>query len=172
MEGKETRFGISASSLFATVTTDASCGAVNSMHDSFTPIGGAIPLINLYVRRNYLRRSREAGLYGMLMYMIVAVFIAGLYGRTGSRIWGKKNGEVRSSVAIIAVLYIFVFASNVIPLTCIIGQFYLVRAMSITSGPHGFSEILYAFCFRDRQQRLGIRGVSANTILLQHDSSA
>jgi K+-transporting ATPase ATPase A chain len=103
MEGKETRFGIAASTLFATVTTDASCGAVNSMHDSFTPIGGLVPLGNLMCDETIFG-GVGAGLYGMLMYVVVAVFIAGLMvGRTPEYV-GKKIEKYEVRMAIVAVL--------------------------------------------------------------------
>jgi K+-transporting ATPase ATPase A chain len=111
MEGKETRFGIAASVLFATVTTAASCGAVNSMHDSFTPIGGAVPLVNLMCDETIFG-GVGAGLYGMLMYAVVAVFIAGLMvGRTPEYI-GKKIEKSEVRMAILAILILF--ASNVL----------------------------------------------------------
>ena len=106
MEGKETRFGIAASALFATVTTDASCGAVNSMHDSYTPIGGAVPLVNLMCDETIFG-GVGAGLYGMLMYAVIAVFIAGLMvGRTPEYI-GKKIEKFEVRMAILAVLILF-----------------------------------------------------------------
>jgi len=106
MEGKETRFGISASALFATVTTDASCGAVNSMHDSFTPLGGAVTLINMMCDETIFG-GVGAGLYGMLMYAVVAVFIAGLMvGRTPEYI-GKKIEKFEVRMAILAILILF-----------------------------------------------------------------
>jgi K+-transporting ATPase ATPase A chain len=111
MEGKETRFGIAGSTLFATVTTDASCGAVNSMHDSFTAIGGAVPLINLMCDETIFG-GVGAGLYGMLMYAVVAVFIAGLMvGRTPEYV-GKKIEKFEVRMVIVAVLILF--ASNVL----------------------------------------------------------
>jgi K+-transporting ATPase ATPase A chain len=115
MEGKETRFGISASTLFATVTTDASCGAVNSMHDSFTPIGGMIPLSNLMCDE-VIFGGVGAGLYGMLMYAVVAVFLAGLMvGRTPEYI-GKKIEKYEVRMAILAVL---ILVANVVAWTAL-----------------------------------------------------
>lgn len=111
MEGKETRFGIAASALFATVTTDASCGAVDSMHDSYTPIGGAVPLVNMMCDETIFG-GVGAGLYGMLMYAVVAVFIAGLMvGRTPEYL-GKKIEKFEVRMAILAVLILF--AGNVL----------------------------------------------------------
>jgi K+-transporting ATPase ATPase A chain len=110
MEGKETRFGIAASTLFATVTTDASCGAVNSMHDSYTPVGGAVPLINLMCDETIFGGC-GAGLYGMLMYAVIAVFIAGLMvGRTPEYL-GKKIEKFEVRMAIMAVL---ILVANVV----------------------------------------------------------
>jgi potassium-transporting ATPase potassium-binding subunit len=106
MEGKETRFGLSASTLFATVTTDASCGAVNSMHDSYTPLGGAVPLINIMCDE-VIFGGVGAGLFGMLMYAVVAVFLAGLMvGRTPEYV-GKKIEKYEVRMAILAVLILF-----------------------------------------------------------------
>jgi K+-transporting ATPase ATPase A chain len=106
MEGKEVRFGIGASTLFANVTTDASCGAVNSMHDSYTPLGGAVPLINMMCDETIFG-GVGAGLFGMLMYAVVAVFIAGLMvGRTPEYV-GKKIEKFEVRMAILAVLILF-----------------------------------------------------------------
>src|SRR5436309_4473079 len=103
MEGKETRFGISASALFATVTTDASCGAVNSMHDSYTPLGGLVPIFNMQTDE-VIFGGAGAGLYGMLLYAILGVFIAGLMvGRTPEYV-GKKIQEYELQMAMLAVL--------------------------------------------------------------------
>ena len=103
MEGKETRFGIAQSTLFATVTTDASCGAVNSMHDSYTPLGGLVPLFNIQTGE-VIFGGVGAGLYGMLLYAIVGVFIAGLMvGRTPEYI-GKKIEQKEVKMAMLAIL--------------------------------------------------------------------
>jgi K+-transporting ATPase ATPase A chain len=103
MEGKETRFGIAASALFATVTTDASCGAVNGMHDSFTPLGGLVPLFNIQTGE-VIFGGTGAGLYGILLYAILAVFIAGLMvGRTPEYV-GKKIGQKEVKMAMVALL--------------------------------------------------------------------
>src|SRR5262249_47362708 len=114
MEGKETRFGISGSALFATVTTDASCGAVNSMHDSYTPLGGLVPMFNMQTDE-VIFGGVGAGLYGMLLYAIVGVFIAGLMvGRTPEYI-GKKIQQKEVKMALLAILatsfLILVFSS-------------------------------------------------------------
>src|SRR5262249_30493861 len=120
MEGKEARFGIGTSALFATVTTDASCGAVNSMHDSYTPLGGLVPLFNMQTDE-VIFGGVGAGLYGMLMYAIVGVFIAGLMvGRTPEYI-GKKIQQKEVKMALFAILatafFILVFSgvTTVIP---------------------------------------------------------
>src|SRR6185369_7524684 len=105
MEGKETRFGVSASALYATVTTDASCGAVNSMHDSFTPLGGLVPLANIQLGE-VVFGGTGAGLYGMLIYVVLTVFIAGLMvGRTPEYL-GKK---IESREMKLAMLYVLIF---------------------------------------------------------------
>ena len=121
MEGKEVRFGIANSALFATVTTDASCGAVNSMHDSFTPIGGLVPLFNM-MTGEVIFGGTGAGLYGILLYCIVAVFIAGLMvGRTPEYL-GKKIEQKEVKMAMLAVIacafsiLVFSAISTVIPL--------------------------------------------------------
>jgi len=141
MEGKEVRFGIAGSALYATVTTDASCGCVNSMHDSFTPIGGLVPLANIQLGE-LIFGGVGAGLYGMIVMVILTVFIAGLMvGRTPEYL-GKK---VQSREVRMAMLYVLIFPATIL----------LFSAMSVllpdglkgldNAGPHGFSEILYAF---------------------------
>ena len=118
MEGKETRFGIANSALFATVTTDASCGAVNSMHDSYTPLGGMVPLVNIMCDETIFG-GVGAGLYGMLMYAVIAVFIAGLMvGRTPEYV-GKKIEKFEVRMAILAVLILF---ANVVVWTGLASQ--------------------------------------------------
>ncbi len=141
MEGKEVRFGIATSALYATVTTDASCGAVNSMHDSFTPIGGMVPLVNIQLGE-LIFGGVGSGLYGMLVMAILTVFIAGLMvGRTPEYL-GKKiqSREVRMAMLYVlifpAVILLFSAASVVLPAG--------LRGLN-NAGPHGLSEILYAF---------------------------
>jgi K+-transporting ATPase ATPase A chain len=141
MEGKEVRFGIANSALYATVTTDASCGAVNSMHDSFTPIGGMVPLVNIQLGE-LIFGGVGSGLYGMLVMAILTVFIAGLMvGRTPEYL-GKKiqSREVRMAMLYVlifpAVILLFTAASVVLPAG--------LRGLN-NAGPHGLSEILYAF---------------------------
>ena len=141
MEGKEVRFGIFNSSLFATVTTDASCGAVNSMHDSFTPLGGFIPLFNIQLGE-IIFGGVGAGLYGMIVYVVLAVFIAGLMvGRTPEYL-GKKIESYDVKVAAIAVL---LMAFSILGFS---GWAVLTpwgQAGQNNAGPHGLSEILYAY---------------------------
>jgi K+-transporting ATPase ATPase A chain len=141
MEGKEVRFGIASSALYATVTTDASCGAVNSMHDSFTPIGGMVPLVNMQLGE-LIFGGVGSGLYGMLVMAILTVFIAGLMvGRTPEYL-GKKiqSREVRMAMLYVlifpAVILLFTAASVVLPTG--------LKGLN-NAGPHGLSEILYAF---------------------------
>jgi potassium-transporting ATPase potassium-binding subunit len=157
MEGKETRFGISASTLFATVTTDASCGAVNSMHDSYTPLGGAVPLINLMCDETIFG-GVGAGLYGMLMYAVIAVFIAGLMvGRTPEYI-GKKIEKFEVRMAIVAMLILF---ASVALFTALASSSNLPP--NANSGAHGFSEILYAYCSTVGNNGSAFAGLAGNT---------
>jgi len=180
MEGKETRFGISASALYATVTTDASCGAVNSMHDSFTPMGGAVPLVNLMCDETIFG-GVGAGLYGMLMYAVIAVFIAGLMvGRTPEYL-GKKIEKFEVRMVIVAILILF--GSNVF-FTALSTNLNIPQSVAAwnhvnnssptlyegatynnvnNSGPHGFSEILYAFCSATGNNGSAFAGLTANT---------
>jgi K+-transporting ATPase ATPase A chain len=141
MEGKEVRFGIASSSLFATVTTDASCGAVNGMHDSFTPLGGMVPLANIMLGE-VVFGGVGSGLYGMLIFVVLAVFIAGLMvGRTPEYL-GKK---VEAYDVKMAMLYALIFPFVVLSFAAI---FVLIpQGVSVTNNPgaHGFSEILYSF---------------------------
>jgi K+-transporting ATPase ATPase A chain len=176
MEGKEVRFGIARSALFATVTTDASCGAVNSMHDSFTPIGGLVPMANI-MSGEVIFGGVGAGLYGMLMYAILAVFIAGLMvGRTPEYL-GKKVEGYEVKMAMLASL---VLAADVLCFTAVCSVVHvphpdtywntvsgtanaLASANTNNNGPHGFSEILYAFdsCTGNNGSAFG--GLSGNT---------
>jgi K+-transporting ATPase ATPase A chain len=142
MEGKEVRNGITESALFATVTTDASCGAVNGMHDSFTPLGGMVPLANIMLGE-VIFGGVGSGLYGMLIFVVQAVFIAGLMvGRTPEYL-GKK---IESYDIKMAMLYVLIFPFVILTLAAV---FVLLpdTGLSVLSnaGPHGFSEILYAF---------------------------
>lgn len=159
MEGKETRFGISASSLFAVVTTAASCGAVNAMHDSFTPIGGAVPLVMMQLGE-VVFGGVGTGLYGMLVFAILAVFIAGLMiGRTPEYL-GKKIEpfEMKMSAVAILVTPIVVLAGTAIAVLAGDG-----KAGIANPGVHGFSEILYAFTSAANNNGSAFAGLSANT---------
>jgi K+-transporting ATPase ATPase A chain len=141
MEGKEVRFGIFNSALFATVTTDASCGAVNSMHDSFTPLGGFIPLFNIQLGE-IIFGGVGAGLYGMIVYVVLAVFIAGLMvGRT-PEYFGKKIESYDVKVAAIAVL---LMAFSILGFSGWAALTPWGQAGQNNAGPHGLSEILYAY---------------------------
>src|SRR5438132_4897598 len=141
MEGKETRFGLANSALYATVTTDASCGAVNSWHDSFTPFGGLVPLFNIQLAE-VVFGGVGAGLYGMLVMAVLSVFIAGLMvGRTPEYL-GKKI-EARDMK--LAMLFILIFPAVIL---MPVGVAVVIKAglAGISNpGPHGFSQILYAF---------------------------
>jgi potassium-transporting ATPase potassium-binding subunit len=170
MEGKETRFGIAASALFATVTTDASCGAVNSMHDSYTPLGGLVPLFNMQTDE-VIFGGVGAGLYGMLLYAILGVFIAGLMvGRTPEYI-GKKIQQKEVKMALFAVLatafLILVFSgiSIVAPFTK--GGYWNPPGPAIANlnnaGPHGLSEMLYAYTSASENNGSAFAGISAGT---------
>ncbi|MBO9685536.1 MAG: potassium-transporting ATPase subunit KdpA [Mitsuaria chitosanitabida] len=159
MEGKETRFGIGASSLFAVITTAASCGAVNAMHDSFTPIGGAVPLVMMQLGE-VVFGGVGTGLYGMLIFAILAVFIAGLMiGRTPEYL-GKKIEpfEMKMSAVAILVTPIVVLAGTAIAVLAADG-----KAGIANPGAHGFSEILYAFTSAANNNGSAFAGLSANT---------
>jgi potassium-transporting ATPase potassium-binding subunit len=158
MEGKEVRFGIAASSLFATVTTDASCGAVNAMHDSLTPIGGLVPLFNMQVGE-VIFGGVGAGLYGMLLFAILAVFIAGLMvGRTPEYL-GKKIEGKEVKMAMVALIA----TSSVILLFSGIATYGVGLSALGNQGPHGFAEILYAFSSSAANNGSAFGGLSANT---------
>ena len=162
MEGKETRFGIAASALFATVTTDASCGAVNSMHDSFTPLGGCVPLFNLLCDETIFG-GVGAGLYGMLMYVVVTVFVAGLMvGRTPEYL-GKKIEQYEVRMAILAVLILA--ADNLFFQALATSSTVPSGAGAVTSngGPHGFTEIMYAYSSATGNNGSAFAGLAANT---------
>jgi K+-transporting ATPase ATPase A chain len=160
MEGKETRFGITNSILFSVVTTDASCGAVNSMHDSLSPIAGMIPMINIMLGE-VIFGGVGAGIYGMLIFVILTVFIAGLMvGRTPEYL-GKKIGAFEIQMAILAV-----FATNLI--IQIFTAWASVSSPGLSSlnnaGPHGFSEILYAYTSAAGNNGSAFAGLNANTL--------
>jgi K+-transporting ATPase ATPase A chain len=142
MEGKETRFGIADSTLFATITTDASCGAVNGMHDSFTPLGGMVPLANIMLGE-VVFGGVGSGLYGMLIFVVLSVFIAGLMvGRTPEYL-GKK---IEAYDVKMAMLYALIFTFIVLTFTAVYVMLPNTGLSVLTNtGPHGLSEILYAF---------------------------
>jgi K+-transporting ATPase ATPase A chain len=160
MEGKETRFGIADSALFATVTTDASCGAVNGMHDSFTPLGGLVPLVNIMLGE-VVFGGVGAGLYGIVVFVILAVFIAGLMvGRTPEYL-GKKIEAYDIKMAMLAVL----ISSTVILLFSAVASVEKFGTSSITNpGPHGLSQILYAYTSSAGNNGSAFAGLNANTL--------
>ncbi len=159
MEGKEVRNGIAESALFATITTDASCGAVNGMHDSFTPLGGMIPLSNIMLGE-VVFGGVGSGLYGMLIFVVLAVFIAGLMvGRTPEYL-GKK---VEAYDVKMAMLYTLIFTFIVLTFTAVFVLLPNVGLSSLTNpGPHGLSEILYAFTSGAGNNGSAFAGLSAN----------
>jgi len=160
MEGKEVRFGIANSALFATVTTDASCGAINSWHDSFTPLGGLVPLANIMLSETIFG-GVGAGMYGILIYVVLAVFIAGLMvGRTPEYL-GKK---IESYDVKMAMLVTLVFPLVILGFTAISAASPSFGTSSILNpGPHGLSEILYAFTSATGNNGSAFGGLTANT---------
>ena len=159
MEGKEVRFGVVGSALFAVVTTAASCGAVNAMHDSFTALGGLIPLFNMELGEVVVG-GVGAGIYGFLLFAILAVFVAGLMvGRTPEYV-GKKieAREVKLAVLAIAVLPLMILGGSAIAAVAQAGL-----AGPLNKGPHGFSEILYAFSSATANNGSAFAGLSAGT---------
>jgi len=159
MEGKEVRFGIANSALYATVTTDASCGAVNSMHDSFTPLGGLVPLLNIQLGE-VIFGGVGAGLYGMLVMVVLTVFIAGLMvGRTpeylGKRIQAR---EVQA-----AMLYVLIFPATILTLTALSSVIGPGLKGLNNAGPHGLSEILYAFSSTTGNNGSAFAGLTGST---------
>ena len=169
MEGKEMRFGVFNSALFATITTDASCGAVNSMHDSFTPVGGLVPLFNIQLGE-IVFGGVGAGLYGMLVFVLLAVFIAGLMvGRTPEYLGKKIQAfEIKMSGLVVLVLTLSILGFS----AWAAGANNFGAPDPVTSaltngtnnnGPHGFSEILYAFSSATGNNGSAFAGISANT---------
>ena len=160
MEGKEVRFGIANSALLATVTTDASCGAINGWHDSFTPLGGMVPLVNIMLSE-VIFGGVGAGMYGMLIYIVLAVFIAGLMvGRTPEYL-GKKIEAYDVKMAMLVVL--------VFPLVILSSQRFRrstdsALPASLNPGPHGLSEILYAFTSQAGNNGSAFAGLTTNTL--------
>jgi K+-transporting ATPase ATPase A chain len=159
MEGKEVRFGIIASALFAVITTAASCGAVNAMHDSFTALGGMIPLINMQLGEIIIG-GVGAGLYGMLLFTVLAVFVAGLMvGRTPEYV-GKKIEAKEVKMAMLAIL--------ILPLmylgwTAVAVVYPPAAASMANAGPHGFSEVLYAYTSQTANNGSAFAGLTGNT---------
>jgi K+-transporting ATPase ATPase A chain len=159
MEGKESRFGIAASALFATITTATSCGAVNGMHDSFTPLGGFVPLFQMQLGE-VVFGGVGTGLYSMLIFAIVGVFIAGLMiGRTPEYL-GKKIEAFEMKMSSIAIL---VMPFIVLTGTAVAVSLDAGRAAVANPGAHGFSEILYAFSSAGNNNGSAFAGISANT---------
>ena len=160
MEGKEVRFGIVASALFAVVTTAASCGAVNALHDSFTAVGGMIPLINMQLGEIIIG-GVGAGLYGMLLFVVIAIFVAGLMvGRTPEYV-GKKIEAKEVKMAMLAIL--------ILPLmylgwTAVAVVYPAAVASMANAGPHGFSEALYAFTSQTANNGSAFGGLTGNTL--------
>jgi len=159
MEGKEVRFGIFNSALFATVTTDTSCGAVNCMHDSLTPLGGLVPLFNLHIGE-VVFGGVGSGLYGMLIFVILAIFIAGLMvGRTPEYL-GKKIQSYDVKVSALAIL---AMAFCALGFTAWAAVTDWGQAGLNNNGPHGFSEILYAYSSATANNGSAFAGLTTNT---------
>jgi K+-transporting ATPase ATPase A chain len=158
MEGKEVRFGVFNSALFATITTDASCGAVNSMHDSFTPIGGMIPLLNIHLGE-IIFGGVGAGLYGMLVFIVVAIFLAGLMvGRTPEYLGKKIEGyDIKA-----ASLSILILTFSILSFTALSSVSGWGIAGLNNNGPHGFSEMLYAYSSGTGNNGSAFAGLTAN----------
>jgi K+-transporting ATPase ATPase A chain len=160
MEGKEVRFGTAMSSLFATITTDVSCGAVNTAHDSLTPLGGMIPIINIELGE-IVFGGVGSGLYGMLLWAVVAMFVAGLMvGRTPEYL-GKKIEAREVKMSMLAIL---ILALSILGFTALAAVTKAGLAGPQNAGPHGFSEILYAFSSATGNNGSAFAGLSANTI--------
>jgi K+-transporting ATPase ATPase A chain len=160
MEGKEVRFGITNSALFAAVTTDASCGAVNSMHDSFMPLGGLVPLVNIMLGE-VVFGGVGAGMYGILIMIILTVFIAGLMvGRTPEYL-GKK---IEAYDVKMAMLYVLVFPLTILIFTAIasLSPTYGLSSLN-NAGPHGLTEMIYAYTSSAGNNGSAFAGLNANT---------
>jgi K+-transporting ATPase ATPase A chain len=160
MEGKETRFGIANSALFATITTDASCGAVNSWHDSFTPLGGMVPLVNIMLGE-VIFGGVGAGMYGILVFIVLSVFIAGLMvGRTPEYL-GKK---IQAYDVQLAMLVVLVFPLVILVFTgiSVLSPTFGLPSLN-NAGPHGLSEIIYAFSSGTGNNGSAFAGLNANT---------
>jgi len=159
MEGKEVRFGIVASSLFAVITTAASCGAVNAMHDSFTALGGMIPLINIELGEIVVG-GVGAGMYGILLFVILAIFVAGLMvGRTPEYV-GKKIEAREVKMAMLAIL---ILPLMILGWTAVAVVLPSAVASMANAGPHGFSEVLYAYTSQTGNNGSAFAGLTGNT---------
>jgi K+-transporting ATPase ATPase A chain len=160
MEGKDVRFGIANTALWATVTTDASCGAINGWHDSFTPLGGMVPLVNIMLSE-VIFGGVGAGMYGMLIYIVLAVFIAGLMvGRTPEYLGKKIEGyDVK-----MAMLVVLVFPLVILVFTAISAVKPFGISSILNAGPHGLSEILYSFTSQAGNNGSAFAGLTTNTL--------
>jgi K+-transporting ATPase ATPase A chain len=159
MEGKEVRFGIANSALFATITTDASCGAVNSMHDSYTPLGGMIPLLNIMLGE-IIFGGVGAGMYGMLVMVVLTVFIAGLMvGRTPEYL-GKK---IEARDVKMAMLYVLIFSLSILCLSAWSSIATYGASKVANNGPHGLSEMVYAYTSATGNNGSAFAGITVNT---------
>jgi potassium-transporting ATPase potassium-binding subunit len=160
MEGKEVRFGIANSALFATVTTDASCGAINGWHDSYTPLGGMVPLVNIMLSE-IIFGGVGAGMYGMLIYIVLAVFIAGLMvGRTPEYLGKKIEAyDVKMAMLVVLIFPLVILAFSAISVVETYGT-----SSILNPGPHGLSEILYAFVSAAGNNGSAFGGLTANTL--------
>ena len=159
MEGKEVRFGIAASALFAVITTAASCGAVNAMHDSFTALGGMVPLINIELGE-IIVGGVGAGLYGMLLFAVLTVFVAGLMvGRTPEYV-GKKIEAKEVKMAMLAIL---ILPLVILGFTAVAVVYPPAAASMANAGPHGFSEVLYAYSSQAGNNGSAFAGLTGNT---------
>jgi K+-transporting ATPase ATPase A chain len=160
MEGKEVRFGIAASALFAVITTAASCGAVNAMHDSFTALGGMIPLINIELGE-IIVGGVGAGMYGMLLFVIIAIFVAGLMvGRTPEYV-GKKIEAKEVKMAMLAILILPLMFLGWTAVAVVVPS---AVAATNNPGPHGFTEILYSYTSQTGNNGSAFAGLSGNTL--------
>ncbi len=164
MEGKEVRFGIVNSALFATITTDASCGAVNGMHDSYTPLGGLVPLLNMQIGE-VIFGGVGSGLYGILVMAVLAVFIAGLMvGRTPEYV-GKK---IEAREMKLAMLYVLIFPSVILIGTAIGASIQPGLGAIANPGPHGLTEILYAYTSGTANNGSAFAGLSVNSVFYNY----
>jgi K+-transporting ATPase ATPase A chain len=159
MEGKEVRFGIPASALFAVITTAASCGAVNAMHDSFTALGGMVPLINMQLGE-IIVGGVGAGMYGMLLFIVISIFVAGLMvGRTPEYV-GKKIEAKEVKMAMLAILILPLMYLGWTAVAVVIPS---AVAATANPGPHGFTEVLYAYVSQTGNNGSAFAGLSGNT---------